>query len=113
MTDPIMRNPPERIFLIPHENLDYATDSAAGVTWSDDRINDTDPEYVRADLHAAEMAALRADAARYRWLRDRGELSVRDVFGGLCEHLNDGLDFATDAAMKWDATAIELARREG
>jgi hypothetical protein len=45
------------------------------------------------------IAGMEKDAERYRWLRDNGDLSVRDVFGSWCEQLNDGLDAAIDAAI--------------
>lgn len=38
------------------------------------------------------------DGARYRFLRDECNLSVRDVFGSWCQQLNDGMDAAVDAA---------------
>lgn len=38
------------------------------------------------------------NAARYLYLRDYCDLSVRDVFGSWCPNLNDGLDVAIDAA---------------
>lgn len=41
----------------------------------------------------------RRDAKRYRYLRDECDLSVRDVFGSWCPHLNDGMDIAIDAAI--------------
>lgn len=49
---------------------------------------------------AADAERLREDAERYRFLRDRCELSVRDVFGPLCDELNDGMDAAIDAARR-------------
>ncbi|WP_334021339.1 hypothetical protein [Burkholderia orbicola] len=51
---------------------------------------------LRAELEARE--ADRLDAGRYRWLRDDGDLGVRDIFGGLSPYLNAGLDAAIDAA---------------
>jgi hypothetical protein len=48
---------------------------------------------------SAQSEGLRKDAERYRWLRDEGDLSVRDVFGSWNPHLNDGLDAAIDAAL--------------
>jgi hypothetical protein len=52
----------------------------------------------------AKCEELRKDSERYKWLRDEGDISVRDVFGSWCRELNDGLDAAIDAA---------LAKKEG
>jgi len=48
----------------------------------------------------AEAERDAADAARYRYLRDEHELSVRDVFSSWCKELNAGLDAAIDVAIQ-------------
>lgn len=73
------------------------------ITWCQDRIETSDVEYIRKDL----FDALRADAERYRWLRDQdfsGPLSqVLIVYQGPTSDHSlrpDELDDAIDAQMK-------------
>lgn len=63
MSDPILKNPPDHIYLVPDVDLDYNRDSVASVTWSDEPNHDTDPQYVHADILAAVIAE-RNDARR-------------------------------------------------
>jgi hypothetical protein len=48
-----------------------------GVTWCDDRIEDDDVEYVRADKAAAEIETLRNEIERLRAVIDR--LMLKDM----------------------------------
>lgn len=72
------------------------------ITWCQDRIETSDVEYIRKDL----FDALRADAERYRWLRDQEfsgpEMQCLLVYQGASDHslLHDELDDAIDAQMK-------------
>lgn len=47
MTNQIIKQAPERLFL-QHEEDDYS--GHEGQTWCEDRINDSDTEYMRKDL---------------------------------------------------------------
>lgn len=89
----------------------YPEDEA--ITWSTDRPVACTVAYVREDLAdqlRAECDEARADAARYRWLRDRHEYNaaaaniVQEVSG-------EGWDAAIDAALKEPGSRADMQDR--
>ena len=59
----------------------------------------------------AELEALRADAERYRWLREHWDYTVyeKDGYGGSQLKIMEDLDAAIDAALKALAAEIDAA----
>ena len=112
---PKVTGSPEQIWLI-YGDIDrdctHAECSQHGdVTWCEDSVFSSDVKYVRADTleaqsatiaeQAREIEALRADAERYRWLRDEDDdpvCSLRQLFTMTGKPKD--VDAAVDAAMR-------------
>jgi hypothetical protein len=83
--DVTVTNVPARIYLNLgdlYEMGEIPFQSLTDVTWCEDRIDDADIEYVRADA-SAQSEGLRKDAERYRHLRqcNSGSLVIVQIVG--------------------------------
>lgn len=93
----IIKDAPEEIYLVidgvePRDTFKDCHD----VTWEAEQINDNDVKYIRAD----KIAALEADAARYRLAiakEDNAEalyaavLSCGPIYEDVCAHFDDAM----------------------
>jgi hypothetical protein len=59
-----MSEAPERIWALPALGGDWTNDMGVWATKMPKRLNAQYPEYIRADLHEAETARLRAELAQ-------------------------------------------------
>lgn len=107
------KDAPKMIWLQVCPDADHCEVSFAdheGVTWCQDKVNDSDVAYVRADTAQPTPSGDAEDAARYRWLALRAHKNTAYERYGNGAHWGIGF-FTGDSRHTLDA-AIDAARKE-